>query len=70
MQSLSNLCCQNINCADFGKRKGKNLVVCGWHGINNQIRLLYCKTCKRRFSELTSSKIQNSGRGKEVLRTY
>ena len=56
MQSLSTLFCQNKKCRDYGKRKGKNLVVCGWHGINNHIRLLYCRTCKSRFSEIKNTK--------------
>ena len=51
MQALSKLCCQNKKCPDFGKRGGNNLTVCGWYGTNSHIRLLYCRTCKKRFSE-------------------
>lgn len=55
MQSLSNLYCQNKKCIDYGKRRANNLIVCGWLGNNNHIRLLYCKTCKSRFSEIKNS---------------
>ncbi len=66
MQPLSNLCCQNKKCQDYGKRKGKNLVVCGWHGINNHLRLLYCRTCKSRFSEIKSEKPSRIRTEKEI----
>jgi LacI family transcriptional regulator len=51
MQALSKFCCQNKKCPDYGKRDANNLTVCGWYGKNNHIRLLYCRTCKKRFSE-------------------
>jgi LacI family transcriptional regulator len=51
MQALSKFCCQNKKCPDYGKRGANNLTVCGEFGKNNNIRLLYCRTCKSRFSE-------------------
>jgi len=51
MQALSKFCCQDKKCPDYGKRNANNLSVCGWFGKNNHIRLLYCRTCKSRFSE-------------------
>ena len=51
MKALSKFCCQNKKCPDYGKRGRNNLTVCGWYGKNNHIRLLYCRTCKERFSE-------------------
>ena len=51
MQALLRFCCQNKKCRDYGKRNANNLTVCGWFGKNNHIRLLYCRTCKSRFSE-------------------
>jgi transposase-like protein len=50
MDDLSNFCCQDKDCADYGKRGHGNLTVCGRYGPQ-QRRLLYCKTCKARFSE-------------------
>lgn len=51
MDDLSRFCCQNKQCPDYGKRGGQNLTVCGRFGKDNRIRLLYCRTCKARFSE-------------------
>jgi len=51
MDDLSRFCFQNKGCPDHGKRGAGNLTVCGWFGKNQRIRLLYCRTCKARFSE-------------------
>ena len=51
MDELSRFCCQNKECPDYGKRGAGNLTVCGRFGKNKHIRLLYCRTCKARFSE-------------------
>ena len=50
MDDLSLFCCQNPDCPDFGKRANGNLSVCMRYG-QHQRRLLYCKSCKARFSE-------------------
>jgi LacI family transcriptional regulator len=50
MDDLERFCCQNADCADYGKRGHGNLTVCGHYGSRPQ-RLLYCRTCKARFSE-------------------
>ena len=50
MHDLQRFCCQNADCADYGKRSQGNLTVCGHYGLRQQ-RLLYCRTCKERFSE-------------------
>jgi transposase-like protein len=47
---LRRFCCQNPDCPDHGKRGHGNLTVCGHYG-KQQRRLLYCRTCKARFSE-------------------
>ena len=51
MDDLSRFCCQNKDCPDYGKRGTGSLTVCGRFGKNQRIRLLYCRTCKARFSE-------------------
>src|SRR5215210_2893693 len=51
MDDLSVFCCHNPDCPDSGKRDRGNLTVCGHYGPH-QRRLLYCKSCKARFSEL------------------
>lgn len=48
---LSRFCCQNRECADYGKRDAGNLSVCDRYGPNKQRRMLYCKSCKKRSSE-------------------
>jgi len=50
MDDLSHFCCQNQDCPDYGKRGLGNLTVCMRYG-QHQRRLLYCRTCKDRFSE-------------------
>src|SRR4051812_5587692 len=51
MDDLSQLCCQNSHCPDFGRRDAANLTVTGRIGKSRQYRLLYCRTCRARFSE-------------------
>ena len=50
MDELKNFCCQNEACRDHGKRGADNLSVCFRYG-KHQRRMLYCTTCKARFSE-------------------
>ena len=50
MDDLRVFCCQNPDCPDYGQRGQGNLTVCGHYGPH-QRRLLYCRTCKDRFSE-------------------
>jgi hypothetical protein len=50
-EDLSRFCCQDPDCPDYGKRGHGNLTVCGHYGKTGPIRLLYCRTCKARFSE-------------------
>ena len=51
MDDLSRFCCPKKDFPDYGKRGAGNLTVCGRFGKNRHIRLLYCRTCKARFSE-------------------
>ena len=48
---LSLFCCQNEQCPNHGKRGPGNLTVCARYGKQKQHRLLYCRTCRYRFSE-------------------
>ncbi len=50
-QGLEHLCCQNEHCVAHGARGAGNLTVCGRIGSKKDIRLIYCRTCKKRFSE-------------------
>ena len=51
MDDFSRFCCQNPDCPDYGKRGRGNLRVCMEFGQTVRLRLLYCRTCKARFSE-------------------
>ncbi len=51
MDDLARFCCQNTECPDYGKRGAGHLSVCDRYGPNKQRRMLYCATCKARFSE-------------------
>jgi len=51
MEDLKRFCCQNERCISFGSRGGGNLSVCGHTDKAKRIRLLYCSTCKTRFTE-------------------
>ena len=51
MDDLSPFCCLNSRCPDFGRRGAGNLTVTGRLGKSRQYRLLYCRSCRARFSE-------------------
>ena len=51
MEDLSRFCCLNDRCLAFGARGAGNLSVCGYINKAKGIRLLYCCTCKKRFTE-------------------
>jgi hypothetical protein len=51
MKDLSHFCCQNKECSDYGRRGAGNLTVCMHYGRDKKLRLLYCRTCRARFSE-------------------
>jgi transposase-like protein len=50
-EDLSRFCCQNQACPDHGKRGAGNLTVCARYGQDDRRRMLYCRSCKARFSE-------------------
>jgi LacI family transcriptional regulator len=47
---LRPFCCQKTGCPKYGERGAGNLTVCARYGTHRR-RLLYCRTCKYRFSE-------------------
>ena len=51
MEDLSRFCCQNERCVAYGSCGAGNLSVCDHIGRHRHIRLLYCRVCKKRFSE-------------------
>lgn len=59
MDDLSHFCCQNAKCPDHGKRGAGNLSVCDRYGPQRR-RVLYCRTCKARFSERKGTPLFNA----------
>jgi hypothetical protein len=51
MHPIEHLCCQNSRCPDAGRRGHGNLSFRGYNGKGQRIRMVYCRTCKARFSE-------------------
>jgi transposase-like protein len=51
LEDLSRFCCLSEGCPDYGKRGAGNLTVCARYGKEKQRRMLYCRSCKARFSE-------------------
>src|SRR5258706_4791406 len=60
MDDLSPFCCQNSRCPDYGRRGAGNLTVTGRLGKSRQYRLLYCRTCRDRFSERKGTPLYRS----------
>jgi hypothetical protein len=50
-EDLSRFCCLNEHCPDHGRRGAGNLTVCARYGKDGRRRMLYCRSCKARFSE-------------------
>src|SRR4051794_7010294 len=60
MRGIEDFCCQNIECADAGKRGFGNVYFRGWSGKGKRIRMVYCRTCKRSFSERKATPLERS----------
>jgi transposase-like protein len=43
--------CHNSACSDHGKRDNGNVYFRGWSGRDKRIRMVYCRTCKRSYSQ-------------------
>jgi hypothetical protein len=65
MTEPSRLCiehcfCHNSDCSDHGKRGHGNVYFRGWSGRDKQIRMVYCRTCKRSSSERKGTALERS----------
>ena len=60
MLPLEVFCCQNPNCPDGGLRGKENLRWHGYSGHKRKIRGLFCKTCKKYFSERKGTVLEHS----------
>jgi hypothetical protein len=51
VDDLARFCCHNQECRNHGQRGAGNLSICMRYGKYQHLRLLYCGSCKARFSE-------------------
>jgi transposase-like protein len=68
MQPIEQLCCQNSRCPDAGLRGRGNLTFRGYSGKAKRIRMVYCRTCKARFSERKGTVLEQSRLPDEKVR--
>ena len=52
--------CHNTACADHAKRGAGNVYFRGWSGRSKSIRMVYCRTCKRSYSERKGTALERS----------
>jgi transposase-like protein len=59
-QAIEHFCCQNKACPDAGQRGKGNLYFRGWSGRGQRIRMVYCKSCKKSFSQRKGTPLEDS----------
>src|SRR5262245_2007799 len=52
--------CHNSACSDHGKRDNGNVYFRGFSGRDKRIRMVYCRTCKRSYSERKGTALERS----------
>ena len=52
--------CHNPACPDHGKRGQGNVYFRGFSGRGKAIRMVYCRTCKRSYSERKGTALERS----------
>ena len=52
--------CHNPACPDHGKRGHGNVYFRGWSGRDKKIRMVYCRTCKKAYSERKGTALERS----------
>src|SRR4051794_25645106 len=52
--------CHNSACPDHGKRGHGNVYFRGWSGRDKQIRMVYCRTCKKSYSQRKGTVLERS----------
>ena len=57
---IAHLFCHNSDCSDHGKRGHGNVYFRGWSGRDKQIRMVYCRTCKKSYSERKGTALEGS----------
>jgi hypothetical protein len=52
--------CHNSACPDHGKRGHGNVYFRGWSGRDKHIRMVYCRTCKKSYSQRKGTALERS----------
>ncbi len=52
--------CHNSDCPDHGKRGHGNVYFRGWSGRDKRIRMVYCRTCKKAYTERKGTALERS----------
>ena len=60
MHPIEHLCCQNSQCPDAGRRGHGNLTFRGDRGKTRRIRMVYCRTCKKSYSQRKGTALERS----------
>jgi hypothetical protein len=68
MPAIEHLYCQNSQCPDAGRRGQGNLTFRGYSGQGKRIRMVFCRTCKARFSERKGTVLEQSRLSEEKVR--
>jgi hypothetical protein len=58
--SIEHFFCHNSDCPDHGKRGHGNVYFRGWSGRDKQIRMVYCRTCKKSYSQRKGTAFERS----------
>ena len=60
MVPIDHFCRQNSHCPQAGVRGGENLYFRGGSGKARRIRLIYCRACRRSFSERKGTVLEHA----------
>ena len=52
--------CHNSGCPEYGKRGHGNVYFRGWSGRDKRIRMVYCRVCKKSYSERKGTALERS----------
>jgi hypothetical protein len=58
--SIEHFFCHHSACPDHGQRGQGNVYFRGWSGRGQLIRMVYCRTCKRSYSERKGTALERS----------
>lgn len=60
MAPIEHFCCQYSDCPQAGVRGAGNLYFRGYSGKTRRIRMVYCRVCRRSFSERKGTVLEHA----------